>query len=256
MTDFSPQDSQPATPLPSKQSDGNSSKRRLRFFSTPAHAQKMTLADSKVLFLFGVAVVVTALAAGVLGYSIGERKARQQSAVIGTDNRSKKITVEEFQSLLLENDILKSEMASLIQERDIALNNFNLIKDEFQDSKSALDDMKSLNQALTESAQFSDKPLQIVGMNIKRLEGETFEYRFDVLIPSVEIKTMTPTLTLLNSTSMVEVPLNPTSYDAKGMVTIQGRFIMPDNFTPSQLKLAAVVEDERVVKLYNWNASS
>lgn len=256
MIDLSPQEPKPTTQLLSKQSGGNSSKCRLRFFSTPTQdAQKMTLADSRVLFLFGVAVVVTALAAGVLGYSIGEREARQKSAVIGTDNRNKKITLEEFQSLLLENDILKSEMASLIQERDIALNNFNLIKNEFQDSKSALDEMKLLNQALTESVQFSGKSLQIVGMNIKRLEGEAFEYRFDVLIPSVEIKTMIPTLTLLNSTSMVEIPLSPKSYDVKGMVTIQGRFIMPDNFTPSQLKLVAVVEDERVVKLYNWNAS-
>lgn len=210
--------------------------------------------NAKVLVLFLVAVAITALMAGVLGYAMGERKARMQSAVIGVDGRGKKITLEEFQTVSLENDILKSEMATLTQERDIALNNFNLIKDEVQSSKTALDDMKSLNQALTESAKFSDEPLQVVGMNIQRIQGETFEYRFDVLIPSIEIKTMIPSLTLLNATSMVEIPINPTHYEDKGLVTIKGKFLMPDNFTPSQLKLVVVVEDEKVVKFYDWNA--
>lgn len=206
----------------------------------------------KLLPLCGVAVFLVAAVAGVFGYTIGERQGRQRSVLVGTDSHSKKMTIDEARAIVLENDILKSEMATLIQERDIALNNLNLLKEDFQASKAELDEMKNLNQALTDSAKFSDEPLQVVDMDIKRVTDEMFDYRFKVLVPSIEIKSITPKLTLLNATSMVEIPLEPTHYEAKGLIEIKGRFVMPEGFVPSQVRLLVSVGDERVVKLYNW----
>ena len=86
------------------------------------------------------------------------------------------------------------------------------------------------------------------------LPNDTFEYRFDVSMLDISGKAvkMIPKLTLLNETSMVEVPLEPSSYDIRGVANIRGRFIMPEGFEPKQMKLELVAGNQKVQQLYNW----
>lgn len=213
-------------------------------------------AAKRILPLFACALVVAVIASGVLGYQAGERQGRQVSAVVATDYKGTKITNEDVQNMRIENDLLKSEVSTLIQERDISLNNLNLMREEMQSLRIEYDELKSLNELLTANANLGDVPLEVVDVQINALEGGAYEYRFDVLVASLTEKRLVPRLTLLNPTSMVEVPLKPSSYDAKGLVTVRGKFMMPEGFAPSQLRLVLNLGDKQIVKLYNWRVNN
>lgn len=190
---------------------------------------------------------VLSLLVGYFAYQIGKRHGQQVSAVIAIDYKGEAITAQEVQSMRLENDILKTEIATLIQERDISLNNLNLIKDEMHRLKSDYEETKQLNEAMSTTRT---SVLEIVDMQMKAIDSDVFEYRFDVL--ATQSQKFRPKLTLLNATSMVEVPFDKSSYEVKGLATIKGQFIMPSGFTPSQLKLELEHDGKPVVKLYNW----
>ncbi len=209
----------------------------------------------KVLPLVALALAVVAIVVGVFGYKIGERQGRYSAATITLDYKGRPITTEEVQNMRLENDILKNEMAMLIQERDISLNNLNLIRGDMQQLRKDYEEVKSLNEALSATAAANGELVQVVDMQVDALEDDVYEYRFDVLIASVDNKILVPSLTLLNATSMVEIPLKPSSYNSKGLVSIRGKFAMPEGFSPSQLRLGLSIDGERVTKLYNWRVN-
>lgn len=96
--------------------------------------------------------------------------------------------------------------------------------------------------------------LKVIGSEIGSLPENTFEYRFDVAMIDVSGRSvrMVPRLTLLNATSMVEIPLEPSSYDINGVANIRGRFVMPEGFSPRQMKLELVAGDQKIQQLYDW----
>jgi hypothetical protein len=50
----------------------------------------------------------------------------------------------------------------------------------------------------------------------------------------------------------VEVPLDSASYLLKGITRIRGRFVMPNNFEPLQVKLVLTADGQEVEQLYDW----
>ena len=81
-----------------------------------------------------------------------------------------------------------------------------------------------------------------------------YEYRFDVgmVDPSNQPKNLIPKLTLLDEVNMVEVPLQPNSYSIHGIARIRGRFLMPKNFVPKQVKLELTAGNQKTEQVYDW----
>lgn len=208
-----------------------------------------------VLPLVALILLVVAVSTAFFAYRLGVERGLKLSMAIATDDKGNALTVQDIKAIHLENSVLKSEMETLIKERDISLNNLNLIKDELQSLRSGNSELEKLTQELSqtleEQSSIKGKALDVVKMSLSENQG-AYAFRFDVLVPSIHPKPVVPKLTLLNATSMVEVPLKPDSYDAKGLIVIQGRLVLPEGFSPTQLQLTLSSGSERIVKLYNW----
>lgn len=222
-------------------------------FSKTPQGQVGTGLGSQLLPLVVCILVVVAVFSGVLGYKFGERQGKKHALVI-TNHKNESVSADEVKALYLENEILKVEVATLIQERDISLNHLNLMRDEVEGLKEEYNEVNALNQALASADPNDKSPVQVLDMSIKPIAigSNVFEYNFDVLISSTTDKRLIPKLTLLNATNLVEIPLTPKEFMSKGVVKIHGKFAMPDNFTPNQLKLLLNIEGQSIVKLYNW----
>lgn len=220
-------------------------------FEQRVQQRQASVVGSRVLPLVVCLVMVVAFFSGMLGYKFGERQGKKHALVI-TNHKNEAISVDEVKTLYLENEILKTEVATLIQERDISLNNLNLVRDEMDELKADYNEVNALNQALASADPNDKSPAQVLEMAIKPIGDNVFEYQFDVLISSTTDKRLIPKLTLLNATNLVEIPLTPKEFMSKGVVKIYGKFAMPENFTPNQLKLLLNIDGQTIVKLYNW----
>lgn len=217
--------------------------------NTAQFTKKLGASDVAGCFAFGVCCWFV----GALGYQFGKRHGKQQVLSTQlTNHKGEKIQPEEVKLLYLEHESLKNEVATLIQERDISLNNLNLVKAEIQELKQNYNEVNSLNEALAKADPNDQSPVQVADMKVYAVGNQVFGYQFDVLIVSTTDKKLSPKLTLLNATSLVEIPLNPSEYNTKGMVSIKGKFEMPAGFVPNQLKLMLSIDGQNVVKFYNW----
>lgn len=209
----------------------------------------------QILPLILILAVIVAGLAGVLGYNLGERAGKKQASII-TNHKGEVISLEEIKTLQLENELLKNEVATLIQERDISINNLNLVRETNHELKANYQEVNALNEALARADPNDDKPAQVLEMAIYAIGSNVFEYNFDVLIVSTSDKRLEPRLTLLNATNLVEIPLTPNEFNTKGMVKIQGKFAMPTGFNPSQLKLTLNIDGQNIVKFYDWQVQN
>lgn len=206
-------------------------------------------ATGQILALFLVALIFTALVAAVIGFQVGYRqgthaiKSAMPTAVMDTGELS------------AQNTQLKEQLETITQERDISIGNFERLHQEQEALKTKNLQLEQVNELLKSSvASQGGVALNILGSQIASLPDNTFEYRFDVAMLDVSGKAvkMVPKLTLLNATSMVEIPLQPSSYDINGVANIRGRFVMPEGFTPKQIKIQLTAGSQKVEQLYNW----
>lgn len=208
-----------------------------------------------LLALLLLALALVALIGGVIGYNLGQQQGHHAATTAMKGEMGEALTPEMIQSLRLENDILKTETTTLTQERDISLNNVNLLRDEIEALKLNNAQLMQLNDVLSqEVVKDGGIPLGIVAAQIAALPENGYEYRFDVAMMSKDgkPKKLTPTLVLLNETSMVEVPIKPASYEVHGVAHIRGRFIMPEGFHPQQMKLTLSADGKKKEQLYDW----
>lgn len=216
--------------------------------SSPAQQQG---AVAQILTLFLVAIVFTALVLAFVGYQFGYR----QGVNSVQDTLADKALGADASALATQNTELQLQLDAIIKERDISLNNFEHLSAEKQYLQTKNLQLEQTNALLKASvAEQGGVALKVTASEISSLPDNTFEYRFDVAMIDVSGKAMrmTPRLTLLNSTSMVEIPLTPSSYEINGAVSILGRFVMPDGFVPRQMKLELIAGEQKVQQLYNW----
>lgn len=213
----------------------------------------------QILVLFLIALAFVAFIAGVIGYKIGHRQGAHQAAVVAINDDGKTLTTDDIKAIRLESEINKTELSTLMQERDISLNNLNLLREEMQALKQNQESLEKLNDVLMRAAvQEGGLPLKVLSSQILALPDNAYEYHFEVAMLSEDGqgKTLIPELTLLNSTSMVPIPLSPKSYDLNGIAKIEGRFIMPEEFSPSQMKLKLSVDGKNLEELYDWRVKN
>lgn len=207
--------------------------------------------DRQLIALLAVFLGLMAVLFGFLGYQMGKNVGKQY-ALVATDYRGQKISANDVKSIHLQNEILTQEKQTLTQERDISLNNLTLLQDELNALRQQNEQLIALNQSLSKTA--NTEPIQVIAMKITNTTDNTYAYRFDVLVADGTGKSLTPTLTLLNPTSLVNVPLTQTPMNSQGVVVIDGSFVMPDGFRPSQIKLTLAVGGYSTTKFYNWQA--
>lgn len=221
---------------------------------------KYTLADAvkPIMILLVIAMAFVAFVAGAIGYKVGYRQGTHKAAVLALGEDGKTLTTNDIKAIRLESEIIKAELATLTQERDISLNNLNLLKEELQAVKESKASLEKLNDTLRRATlQEGGMPLKVLSADMKSLSDDTYEYRFEVAMLSADGKgkTLTPKLTLLNATSMVNIPIKPATYELNGIVVVDGRYVMPDNFKPSQMKLKLTVDGKHLEQLYDWKVS-
>lgn len=209
-----------------------------------------------MLVLFIVAMMATALVALLLGQKIGYQRGYHSSqSALNKNADGEALTVEQVKALKRKNEILSNDVATAKQELAISLTNLDELRRIDEELKISNRQLTQVNEVFNEFiADKGGMPLTVIGAKIQPLPEQAFEYRFDVAMVSRDgsSKTLTPTLTLLNDDSLVEVPLEPRRYDINGVARIRGRFMMPDGFKPLQVKLTLKSNGQSVEQIYDW----
>ena len=214
-------------------------------------------ASTLVLALFVVVVLVTTTVGLLIGHKLGYQQGfysmqtETKQAMINSSEATK-----ELDKLRLSNKIATNQAATAKQELEISLANIKELRENQQELTVENRQVTQLNEVYAEV--ISDKggmPLRILGAKIKPLPENAFEYGFDIAMLSSDgqAKRLTPTLTLLNDNSLVEVPLDSETYTIEGITRIRGRFTMPSGFKPLQVKLNLQAGGQQVEQLYDWS---
>ncbi|MFB6349519.1 hypothetical protein ACFBZI_08805 [Moraxella sp. ZJ142] len=207
---------------------------------------------NQLLALFLVAFIFSSLIVVVIGYKFGYRQGLHSVESTVSSNTEAIANVSE---LTAENTQLKQDIATAIQERDISRSTLDSLRADLENLKTTNLQLEQVNELLkTSVAEQGGVALNIMASEIISLPENIFEYRFDVSMLDISGKAvkMVPKLTLLNETSMVEIPLDPASYDVRGVANIRGRFVMPEGFVPKQMKIELAAGTQKVQQLYNW----
>ncbi|TWV83555.1 hypothetical protein [Moraxella sp. VT-16-12] len=201
----------------------------------------------QILLLFVVALILVAMVMAVFGYKIGHKQGSSKAGTV--------VVQSEEQSNTQELDKLKKQLETVTQERDIGLSNIENLETQNEVLTTQNLQITQFNALLLDSvAKAGGVPLRVLASEIASLPDRTFEYRFDVAMVDRSGKAvmMTPKLTLLNATNMVEIPLKPATYEINGIARIRGRFVMPDEFEPKQMKISMQAGNQNTEELYNW----
>lgn len=213
-----------------------------------------------ILVLFVSAVLLTATIATAFGLKFGYNRGYQASIkeakVRGGEQQLSAADVEKLKQNVQN---LTDEMNTAKQERDISLNNLGKMREDIEDLEVKNLQLNQVNKVYIETIiEQGGLPLQVIGAKIQPLPENAFEYRFDVAMVDEDGNqhTLKPSLILLDEDNLVEVPLEPRTYDIKGVARIRGRFVMPKGFTPKQAKLALSSNGQKAEQIYNWELSA
>ena len=213
-------------------------------------------ANTLLLALFAVAMMVTAIVAVLLGHKLGyqngyySQQSENQQAVINSEQAT-----TELKDLRISNKVMTNQVATAKQELTISLNNLDELRQNQRDLAIESSQVNQLNKLYADFiSENGGLPLQVLGAKIEPLPENAFEYGFDVgmLSEKGSAQSLKATLTLQNDDDFVEVPLDPSQFSIQGVVRIRGRFIMPIGFKPSQVKLTLKADDEEIEQLYDW----
>ena len=222
----------------------------------PSKSQYLSQHTAGVLTVFGVSVLIVAIIGLIFGLKIGySRGLSHATAQIKQAADGEEISARNVKALKLKVDTLQNQVQTAQQERDISLANLEDLRDEMANLRVTNLQLEQGNGFLTESlAKKGGMPLQVIASKIVPLPENAYEYRFDIgmVDTSNSAKNLTPKLTLLDDVNMVEVPIQPRQYDINGVARIRGRFVMPNNFTPKQVKLELSAGGQTAEEIYDW----
>ncbi len=236
--------------LPEKKSDSDSQ------LPLPPRLLTNNNTPSKTLMAFGISLLIVAALALMFGQRIGYNRgisyAAQQAKQLA---EGQEISASNVKALKQKSDSLQAQLTTAQQERDISLSNLAELRDSSQTLKVTNLQLAQGQEFLTQAlAKKGGIPLQVIGAKIAPLPENAYEYRFDVgmVDPSGQSKLLTAKLTLLDEVNMVEVPIQPNNYDINGIARIRGRFIMPKDFVPKQVKLELTAGSQKAEHIYDW----
>lgn len=230
--------------------------------STPRNVKRSSngVMSPLILVLFASAVLLTGVIATAFGHKFGYYRgyqASQEDAKLKGD--AQQLTAEDIKKMKQNVQALTAQLNTAKQERDISLNNLGQMRQDMQQLEVTNLQLIQVNQVYADTlVEQGGLPLQVVGAKMEPLPENAFEYRFDVamLAKDGQQHRLKPTLTLLDEDNLVDVPLEPSTYDIKGIARIRGRFVMPKGFRPKQAKLNLESNGQKVEQIYNWELAS
>ncbi len=234
-----------------------------RSYSLKTNANSVTMvggtqrgASTLVLALFVMAILVTAIVGLIFGHKLGYQRGfhsmqtESKQAMINSTEAT-----EALEDLSLSHKIATNQAATAKQELAISLANIKELRENQQELTVENRQVSQLNELYADVLrEKGGMPLHVIAAKIKPLPENAFEYGFDIgmLASDGKAKRLKPTLTLLNNDDFVEVPLDPPVYTIDGIVRIRGRFMMPSDFRPLQVKLSLQAGGQQVEQLYDW----
>lgn len=209
-----------------------------------------------IFMLFLIALVVVALLMAVFAFKIGYNSA-QKNVEVESDLviNGELVNGEMIENFQKQNEQFKLEADIAKKERDISLTNISSMRKDIDDLRVTNLQLNNTMEAFANNiAKQGGMPLKILAAKIEPLPENAYDYKFDVAMVSKDgkVKTLRPTIKLLNETSFVNIPLSPSTYDIKGVSYIRGRFVMPEGFEPRQIKLTLEAGGQSISQLYNW----
>lgn len=217
---------------------------------------RQTGAASWILALFAAAIMLTVIVGLILGHNLGYKRGYH---ALEAENKqalnSSQMTVQELEEMRASYKALSNQVAVAKQELTISLNNLDELREKQKELSIENKQLNQLNEVYAEAlSEEGGLPLQVLGAKIEPLPENSFEFGFDIAMLSKDgqAKRLNATLTLLNDDDFVEVPLDSASYLLKGITRIRGRFVMPNNFKPLQVKLVLTANGQEVEQLYDW----
>ncbi len=198
-----------------------------------------------------LAAVVLSVGFWGLGYTIGNR---QGLTVVGYDADSQELAdvVTKQKSAL---DAVNKSLNAAVQERDIAISNFNELH-------------TALTQARTDRVQFETLNLfyrevlrrrggigfTVQGLMVKPLPENAFEYQLDLvqISPDKSHAQGSVEIRLLRGNQVLAVPMQSNLFNFQDYARLTGRWTMPKGFVPEFIELHATVGNRPVVKRYRW----
>ncbi len=213
-------------------------------------------AASWVLALFAATIMFTVIVGLIFGHNLGyNRGYHAQEAENKRAIDSGQMTTQELEALRTSHKVLRNQVATAKQELTISLNTLDELRETQKELNVKNRQLEQLNELYAVAlSKKGGLPLQVLGAKIEPLPENAFEYGFDIAMLSQDgqSKRLDATLTLLNDDDFVEVPLDLTSNVIEGISRIRGRFIMPSNFKPLQIKLVLKSDGQKVEQLYDW----
>ncbi|WP_019518870.1 hypothetical protein [Faucicola boevrei] len=217
---------------------------------------KNSLNMSGVLLAFVASLVLVAVMGLIFGQKIGySRGVSYNAEQVKQATNGEEVSIRNVKALKLKVDTLQSQISTAQQERDISLANLEKLREDMHALNVTNLQLKEGQAFLTESlAKKGGIGLQIIGAKIVPLPEDAYEYRFDIGMVDANNKErlLTPKLTLLDDVNMVEVPIEPKNYGINGVALIRGRFLMPKDFTPKQVKLELSAGGQTLEQIYDW----
>lgn len=212
---------------------------------------------SGILIAFAMSLLLVALLGLMFGQRIGYQNAQGKSTLQARAGvAGEELTASNVKALNHKIQALQNSVNDAQQERDISLSNLEGLRESLDDLRLTNLQLKQQNEFLTsELAKRGGAGLQLIGIKIAPLSEDAFEYRFDVgmVDRSGQSKKLSPKLTLLDDVNMVEVPIEPASYEINGVARVRGRFIMPKDFTPKQIKVVLTAAGQSIEQIYDWS---
>ena len=200
------------------------------------------------LFLTAVVLSVGFLA---LGYSIGHR---QGLSVVGYDADAQELAevVTKQKSAL---DAVNKSLNSAVQERDIAISNFNDLYTALTQSRTDRIQFESLNVFYREVLRRrGGVGFTIQNLTVKPLPENAFEYQLDMVQISpnkLPIKGRAE-IRLLRGNAVLTVPMESSDFDFQDYARLTGRWTMPKGFVPQFIEVHVDLASGPVVKRYRW----
>ena len=211
-----------------------------------------TTAELSHPFILALMAILVAGGAALLGYGVGHQ---QGMTVIGASVRDVSDLKDQVTEQKSTIDILNRTLATMVQERDLALESAKSIQEQIRTET----DLHQLSEARLSSYQDllierGGVDLSVRSIHIKPLPERAFEYEFDLMQLRQNRREVSGRIQvhLINGETVVEVPLAQDQFKFNSFQRLAGRWTMPAGFTPQYLEIKLRGGGQNTTQRYAW----
>ncbi|MFZ3192610.1 MAG: DUF6776 family protein [Moraxellaceae bacterium] len=215
-----------------------------------------TTAELSHPFILALMAILVASGAALLGYSVGHQ---QGMTVVGASVRDVSDLKESIAEQKSTIEILNRTLATMVQERDLALESAKSVQEQMQTEA----DLRHLSESRLASYQdlligHGGVDLSIRSIHIKPLPERAFEYEFDLmqLRPNRREVSGQVQMHLINGETVVAVPLAQDQFKFGSFHRLAGRWTMPAGFTPQYVEIKLRGGGQNTTQRYAWERGS